>query len=144
LANAKRLFSILKIPKTVEVSVVLVSPSFMRDLNRRYRGRPESTDVLSFGADAKERRQILRSGQGMLGEIFICPQFVPGHQQRSPEFIAGLTRLLVHAILHIKGYNHDAVRSASLMDREERKILRTLKRVHKIQNSKSKIPIFEF
>lgn len=127
-AISRRLFLLLKIPRLAEISVVFVNPSAMRRLNRRYRRKDRVTSVLSFGCDAGERRAILKSGRGMLGEIFI----VPSAARREAAglnigFNQQLTRLLVHAILHLLGYEHGRSREAKRMERKEQEILGKLR-----------------
>ncbi len=85
-----------------EVSVLLTDDAVMQDLNRRYRGIDEPTDVLSFGDDTPAPR-------GPLGDIVID---VPLVRRRAPEF--GVTpeeelrRVTVHGILHLAGYHHES------------------------------------
>src|SRR3712207_8404912 len=49
-----------------EVSVALVEPEVIRDLNLRFRSRDEPTDVLSFEVDGPYGE--------MVGEVVICPR----------------------------------------------------------------------
>jgi probable rRNA maturation factor len=73
-----------------EVSVVLVRPDTIRDLNLRFRGRDEPTDVLSFELDGPYGE--------MVGEIVISPEYA------SPRM--GVEELVVHGALHLSGMDH--------------------------------------
>ncbi len=73
-----------------EVSVVLVEPDTIRDLNLRFRKRDEPTDVLSFEVDGPHGE--------MVGEIVICPECA------SPQM--GVEELVVHGALHLSGMDH--------------------------------------
>jgi probable rRNA maturation factor len=75
------------------LSVELVAPDRMRELNREHRGRDEPTDVLSFPIDGAEPV----AGPRELGDVVICP-----------EHAADLRRATVHGVLHLCGYDHDA------------------------------------
>jgi probable rRNA maturation factor len=75
------------------LSVELVAPARMRELNREHRGRDEPTDVLSFPIDGAE--PVV--GPRELGDVVICP-----------EHAADLERATVHGVLHLCGYDHDA------------------------------------
>ena len=66
------------------ISIVFVGKKRMRDLNRKYRKQDKITDVLSFGEE--------------LNEIIICLKLAQNKE--------GLNRLLIHAILHLLGYEH--------------------------------------
>jgi probable rRNA maturation factor len=92
----------------VELSVSLVSAEEMADLHRRYLGDAEPTDVLSFTMDE----------DGLLGDVVICPAVA--ERQRS-DLAAELRLLLVHGILHLLGYDHDAEDERRAMwERQER------------------------
>jgi len=127
-ATMRQLFLLLKIPRSVEVSVVFVNPQVMRRLNRRYRRQDRLTNVLSFGCNPGERRAILKSSRGMLGEIFIAPSVARREAAAAGiAFNQQLTRLMVHAILHLLGYEHGRSRMRRRMERKEQEILRKLR-----------------
>lgn len=71
-----------------EVSVVLVGPEEIKDLNHRFRGKDSPTDVLSFTMDGPDGE--------MVGEIVICPELAE----------LGLDELVVHGTLHLSGMDH--------------------------------------
>jgi probable rRNA maturation factor len=73
-----------------EVSVVLVRPDTIRDLNLRFRKRNEPTDVLSFEVDGPYGE--------MVGEIVICPECA------GP--LMDVEELVVHGALHLSGMDH--------------------------------------
>ena len=70
------------------LAIELVHPGRIRELNRRHRGRDEVTDVLSFPID---------EGPPELGDVVICPE----HTEDLPEAV-------VHGVLHLCGYDHEA------------------------------------
>ena len=83
--------------KVSELSIALVGQSRIRELNKRYRGENRVTDVLAF-----PNREI------GLGEIVICPREVKKNAKRfSLIFEKELTRVLIHGILHLLGYDHE-------------------------------------
>ncbi len=99
----------------------------MRTLNRRYRGKDRTTDVLSFpmreGAFADLRPELL-------GDIVIS---VPAAERQAKEaghsLIREIERLLVHGLLHLLGYDHErGPAAARRMRRREREILERLGR----------------
>jgi probable rRNA maturation factor len=79
-----------------EVGLQLVGPEEMRALKREHLGVDEPTDALAFPIDG---RDTLPAGlPRQLGDVVLCPQVV-GEQWRAP---------LVHAVLHLVGYDHGA------------------------------------
>lgn len=92
--------------KGMEISLLLCDDGFMRDLNRRYRGRDRPTDVLSFRqADGEE--SMPEAGGRVAGDIVISLETMrrnalAGGRDMEEE----LKRLLVHGLLHLSGMDH--------------------------------------
>ena len=101
----------LDLERIGEVSVALVDPETIRDLNLRFRDKDEPTDVLSFEVDGPYGE--------MVGEVVICPPCA------GPEM--GLDELVVHGALHLGGMNHGADFGASEMARVQRAIMEELR-----------------
>jgi len=101
-----------------EVSVVLVGDRTMRDLNRRFRGRDCTTDVLSFEYGGRGE-----SGMPLPGEIVISPATALRQALRwRSTHDRELRRLLVHGMLHLLGYDHTVDRGEHLA--VQRRLLR--------------------
>ncbi|MGH2662755.1 MAG: rRNA maturation RNase YbeY [Actinomycetota bacterium] len=79
----------------VELSVALADRQEMSRLHERFLGEPGPTDVLSFTMDE----------EGLLGDVVICPEVAA---EQNPNADAELRLLLVHGILHLLGYDHEA------------------------------------
>ena len=89
-----------------EVSVALVDPGVIRDLNLRFRGKDEPTDVLSFEVDGPYGE--------MVGEVVICPACAE----------MGVEELIVHGALHLSGMNHGEDFEGSEMARAQEAVIR--------------------
>ena len=88
-----------------EVSVVLVGPEAIRDLNLRFREKDRETDVLSFEVDGPYGE--------MVGEVVICPECAE----------MGVEELVVHGALHLAGMDHGKVFEDSEMARLQESVL---------------------
>jgi probable rRNA maturation factor len=99
------------------VSIALVSDARSRTLNKRYRGIDRPTDVLSFPAEATERRD----SNPLLGDIVIA-RGVASRQAREAGHseLTELRVLALHGLLHLLGYDHD--RDNGRMLRVERRL----------------------
>lgn len=95
-----------------EVSILLCDDTFIRDLNCRYRGLDEPTDVLSFaqeGGDQAVHPLVpgIRGSPVPAGDIVIS---IDSLEHNVLEFGVSrdeeLKRLLVHGILHLSGADH--------------------------------------
>ncbi len=99
------------IERVGEVSVALVEPDAIRDLNLRFRGKNEPTDVLSFVLDGPYGE--------MVGEVVICPACA------SPQM--DVEELLVHGALHLSGMDHGEDFEVSEMARMQEAIVRVVR-----------------
>ncbi len=79
-----------------ELGLAFVGPEESRALKRRHLGIDEATDALAFPIDGLEELPPALPRQ--LGDVVVCPQVV-GEEWRAP---------LVHALLHLVGYDHGA------------------------------------
>ena len=75
------------------LAIEFVAPERIHALNREHRGVDRPTDVLSFPVDEDGPS----AGPRELGDVVI-----------SPEHTADLTEAVVHGVLHLCGYDHDA------------------------------------
>jgi len=104
-----------------EVSVLFCADARMRTLNRRYRGKDKTTDVLAFPAGPGAS-----SGSGsFLGDIVISVPYAAREARRREDTRSReIDRLLVHGFLHLMGYDHET--DAGQMDALEGRLRRRL------------------
>ena len=102
-----------------EVTVRFVDAAEGRRLNRDYRGKDYATNVLSFPYAA---------GTTLSGDLVLCLPVLAREareQGKPPE--AHCAHLIVHGMLHLQGYDHEADRAdAERMEALEREILADL------------------
>lgn len=115
--------------ESAELGIVLVGDQRMRGLNRRYRGKDRTTDVLAFAMrDSSAPHPSSPLVPVLLGDVVIAvPTAVRQAKQGHRSLDEELTVLLVHGILHLCGYDHEQnEKEARRMHRRERMILRSL------------------
>lgn len=103
----------------VALGVRIVGAAESALLNRRFRRRRGPTNVLSFPFEPPSG---LRSD--LLGDLVICARVVrreARQQKKSPR--AHWAHMVVHGILHLRGYDHLNRRDATLMEEMEIRIL---------------------
>ena len=123
---ARRVLDAEAVAPQVEVEVVLADDATVRDLNRLYRGKDETTDVLSFAAQEGEAFLDSPDEAPSLGEVIVSVPFVErqvaGATQGAPITVEGqLAHLLVHGLLHLLGLDHELgeAEEAEMRDKEE-------------------------
>ncbi|MBI5134729.1 rRNA maturation RNase YbeY [Candidatus Uhrbacteria bacterium] len=100
--------------RSARLSITAVGRQRMRALNRAYRGVDRPTNVLSIGWGNKRT---------VMGDIIVCPAVIAQEVPR-PKMIQRTQHLIVHAALHILGYDHEhGGQQARTMERLEQKVL---------------------
>lgn len=103
-------------PGGYQVTFVLTGDDEMRNLNRNWRGKDASTNVLSFPA-------------GQLGELGFLGDVVLAHETMCEQNIAlqdHAAHLVVHGVLHLLGFDHSEEAEAERMEDLERVALASL------------------
>src|SRR5918912_1356333 len=91
--------------KGAGVTVAFVSDRAMRELNRRWRGKRGTTDVLSFPAEQDEFEQ---SEGRTLGDVVISvEQAARQAAEHDLSFETEVAQLILHGLLHLCGYDHE-------------------------------------
>lgn len=90
--------------QTAELSILLCDDIFIRELNRKYRGRDIPTDVLSFPMNEGETPNPYPD---LLGDVVISVETaVQQAAQGGLKPLDEVTSLLIHGLLHLLGYDH--------------------------------------
>ncbi|NBB93368.1 MAG: rRNA maturation RNase YbeY [Gammaproteobacteria bacterium] len=97
------------------LNVRIVDESEARELNHRWRSRDYATNVLSFPADLPEG-----AGVNLLGDIVICaPVLDREAAEQGKTLEAHFAHMLIHGILHLRGFDHMSAQSAEVMESRE-------------------------
>jgi probable rRNA maturation factor len=110
-----------------EVGLLIATGERVRELNRDYLGEDAPTDVLAFSA--REEGDTLPfihppDGRLHLGEVIIAyPQAVVQAAEHGHPVKKELAILLIHGVLHLLGYDHDAPDAERRMRAREAELL---------------------
>jgi probable rRNA maturation factor len=95
-----------------ELSLSFVTDRAIRRLNRDFRGKDSATDVLSFpqfNPDAVAAAALATAAPAPLGDIVISIETAARQaRELNIEIAARLRTLLIHGMLHLLGYDHEA------------------------------------
>jgi len=90
-----------------ELSALFTGDGQMRRLNRAFRGKDKTTDVLSFPLLEGKRLAVGGKGTFPLGDVVVSlPQARRQAKARGVRVKDELALLLVHGVLHLLGYDH--------------------------------------
>ena len=86
-----------------DISIVFVGEVESRKINRKYRKKNKSTDVLSFLLDSGYNEK----GKRLEGELVLCPNVIAKNaRDNKVDFSRELIFVLAHGVLHILGWHH--------------------------------------
>ena len=86
-----------------DVSIAVVSDRRMRALNRQFRGKDTTTDVLSFPATH------MPGVSTFLGDIVIAISVATRQAREAGHSVSTEMKILaLHGLLHLLGYDHDS------------------------------------
>lgn len=109
-----------------ELSVALAGSQRIRALNLNFRGKDNTTDVLSFGFQENSGND-----GSLLGEIVIClPYAAKQARELGISFNENMATLTAHGVIHLCGINHER------SDKEYKKTLEIQNRVLESLNYK--------
>ena len=88
------------------VTVAFVSDRVMGELNRRWRGKRGTTDVLSFPAGQDEFERAAEGAR--LGDVVISVERAAAQAaEHGLSFEREVEQLILHGLLHLCGYDHE-------------------------------------
>ncbi|MEM6406651.1 MAG: rRNA maturation RNase YbeY [Pseudomonadota bacterium] len=105
-----------------DIVIRITDAAESRELNQRYRGKDRPTNVLSFPCTAPPGLP-----QDYLGDLVICAPLVIAEataQHKPPD--AHWAHLVIHGILHLRGYDHQTEAEAQIMETLEQQLLQQL------------------
>jgi probable rRNA maturation factor len=106
-------------PGNSTITVRLVDEAEGHDLNQRYRGKDYATNVLSFTADIPAVHKLPD-----LGDLVLCAPVIEREAEDQGKALADhWAHLVVHGVLHLLGYDHEAPADAATMEAAEISIL---------------------
>jgi probable rRNA maturation factor len=104
-----------------ELSILLTGDTQMREMNKMYRNKDRSTDVLAFAMNEGEFPGI--SG-GLLGDVVISvPTAERQARARRTPLLEEVTMLLAHGLLHLTGWDHDTAAKNRAMRAETARLV---------------------
>jgi len=108
-----------------EVSLLFCSNTIIRELNKRYRGQDEPTDILSFAQrDCPDDVSPSDHPIFTAGDIVISIESLKQNAWEYKQMEAvELKRLLIHGLLHLKGMDHSGQDNA-MIDLQEKILMK--------------------
>jgi len=108
--------------KPFELTIRIVDEAESQTLNRQYRGKDKSTNVLSFPFEVPDGVEL-----DLLGDLIICQQVVEREAtEQNKTTNAHWAHMVIHGCLHLLGFDHISDDEAEEMESLEIDILAQL------------------
>ncbi len=105
-----------------QVSIEIVDEQLSQELNKTYRGKDKSTNVLSFALEIPEDVE-----EDLIGDLAICAPLVEAEaNEQGKAIMHHWAHLTIHGVLHLLGYDHIKDEEADKMESLEIKLLQRL------------------
>lgn len=116
-----------KLKSPVGVCIRLAEDAEVKSLNHDFRGKPKSTNVLSFpGMEWRGGKRVRPDAENWLGDIILARGVVLKEAKSQKKAVKQhVLHLVAHGVLHLLGYDHMNESDADTMEKLERKILRS-------------------
>ena len=110
--------------KKVSLSLLISNNKNIKKLNKKFRNKNKSTDILSFPYSEK----IKISKKTYLGDIIISYNYLDKPKSQDLNlFKEKVTKIFIHGFLHLLGFNHIKNKDYFKMLREENSIYKHVK-----------------
>ncbi len=122
----KQVTAVLKNEKisTDEVNIYLVNKKKICQLHKEFFNDPEPTDCISFPIDLNDESSHYK----ILGDIFVCSDVALEYAQENEiNPINELTLYVIHALMHLIGYDDIAPKDKKIMRKKEKSCIDLLK-----------------
>ena len=113
---------------TLIFSLILSGVTEIKKLNKRFRKKNKSTDVLSFPFDEKNQlnNRIKREKEIYLGDIIVNLGKIKNKSNKI-KFQEELNKLWIHGLLHLLGYDHKSDKKYLHMQKLENQFFHLIK-----------------
>ena len=110
-------------PELCEISLSVVSPEEIRELNAAYRDKDSVTDVLSF-PQYDDLAEIENESEISLGDVVICDEVAHAQaEEYGHSYEREFVYLFVHSVHHLLGYDHMEPDEKDEMRRHEEQVM---------------------
>ena len=110
--------------KKISLTLLLSNNRSIKKLNKKFRNKNKSTDVLSFPLNKK----IKISKNTYLGDIIISYNYLDKHRSQDLKlFEKKVIKIFIHGFLHLLGFDHKKNKDYFKMLREENLLYKSVK-----------------
>jgi probable rRNA maturation factor len=111
--------------RNITFTILLTNSLNMKKLNKKFRKKNKSTDVLSFPSFSQKKLKVIKEKKIYLGDIAASYEIIKS-RVRNDNFLQEFDKVWVHGLLHLAGYDHIKNQDYYKMIKIEKRILNSI------------------
>ena len=111
--------------KNITFTILLTNSLNMRKLNKKFRNKNKSTDVLSFPFLSSSNLKFNKQKKFYIGDVATSYEIISSRSKKD-NFLLEFDKVWVHGLLHLIGYNHIKNKDYFKMNKIEKRILNSI------------------
>ena len=111
--------------KNITFTILLTNSLNMKKLNKKFRNRNKSTDVLSFPFFSPNSLKLIKEKKIYLGDIAVSHEIIKSRSKKN-NFTSEFDKVWVHGLLHLLGYDHYKDKNYYKINKVEKRILNSI------------------
>jgi len=123
LKKISKMLKLLK-NKNMTFTILLTNSLNMKKLNKKFRKRNKSTDVLSFPIFSKKNLISIKEKKIYIGDLAASYEII--NLRSKKKFLTEFDKVWVHGFLHLIGYDHVKNKDYYKMNKIEKRILNSI------------------
>ena len=111
--------------KNITFTILLTSSLNMKKLNKKFRNKNKSTDVLSFPFLSSSNLKFNKQKKFYIGDVATSYEIISSRSKKN-NFLLEFDKAWVHGLLHLIGYNHINNKDYFKMNKIEKRIINSI------------------
>ena len=111
--------------KNITFTILLTNSLNIKKLNKKFRMKNKSTDVLSFTFFPPNNLMLIRQKKIYIGDIAVSYDII-NFRSKKNNFLLEFDKVWVHVLLHLIGFDHVLNKDYFKMNRIEKRILNSI------------------
>ena len=124
LKKISQLISFFK-KKNVTFTILLTNSLNMKKLNKKFRKRNKSTDILSFPSFTSKNLKLIKEKKIYIGDLAASYEIIYLRSKKKI-FVTEFDKVWIHGLLHLIGYDHIKNKDYYKMNKIEKRILNSI------------------
>ena len=111
--------------KNITFTILLTNSINMKKLNKKFRNKNKSTDVLSFPFLSSSNLKFNKQKKFYIGDVATSYEIISSRSKKN-NFFLEFDKAWIHGLLHLIGYNHINNKDYFKMNKIEKRILNSI------------------